>query len=139
MIEGGYTGKVESVNSGIMALLMSNGYVPVVSPVAIGEDSEPLNVDGDRAASALAVGVQADAILFLTNVEGLSLGGELAEELRADEAERRMAEIGYGMQKKVMAAIEAVRGGLKEAIICSGVRDSPISGALAHSGCTVIT
>ena len=43
------------------------------------------------------------------------------------------------MQKKVMAAVDATRNGVKEAIICSGKRDAPISRGLAHELCTVIT
>jgi acetylglutamate/LysW-gamma-L-alpha-aminoadipate kinase len=43
------------------------------------------------------------------------------------------------MQKKVMAAAESVEGGVKEAIICSGTRPGPLSRALAHDNCTVIS
>ncbi len=139
LIEGGYTGRVETVNSGLADVLMSNGFVPVVSPIATSEESEPLNIDGDRAASALAVGIHADTVLFLTNVDGLMLDGRLVETLSADEAEMRLRDVGFGMQKKVMASVEAVRGGLKEAIICSGTRPGPLANALAHRGCTVIS
>jgi [amino group carrier protein]-L-2-aminoadipate 6-kinase len=139
LIEGGYTGRVETVNSGLADLLMSNGYVPVVSPVASSEGSEPLNIDGDRAAASLAVGIHADAVIFLTNVDGLILDGKLVEASTPDGAEMRLREVGFGMQKKVMASVEAVRGGLKEAIICSGTRADPLANALAHKGCTVIS
>ena len=138
-IDGGYTGKVQEVNSSLLDLLLSQGYVPVVSPVASSEEGEPLNVDGDRAASSIAVGAGADALLFATNVDGLELDGNLAAHLTPAEASSRLPEIGFGMQKKVMAAIEAVEGGVKEAVICSGTRGSPMSKALAHDGCTVIS
>ena len=138
VIEGGYTGRVESVNSGLIDTLMTGGYLPVVSPVAVGEDSEPLNIDGDRAAASLAVGISADAVLFLTNVDGLMLEGKLVESITGSSASSRISEVGFGMQKKVMAAVDAVSGGVKEAIICSGTREQPLSNALAHKGCTVI-
>jgi hypothetical protein len=138
LIEGGYTGKVESVNSSLIETLMTGGYVPVVSPVAVGEDSEPLNIDGDRAAASLASGISADAVLFLTNVEGLMLEDKLVESISASSASSRLSEVGFGMQKKVMAAVDSVKAGVKEAIICSGTRDQPLSNALAHKGCTVI-
>jgi acetylglutamate/LysW-gamma-L-alpha-aminoadipate kinase len=138
LIEGGYTGKVESVNSGLIETLMTGGYVPVVSPVAVGEDSEPLNIDGDRAAASLASGISADAVLFLTNVEGLMLEGKLVESISASAVSARISEVGFGMQKKVMAAVDSVNAGVKEAIICSGSREQPLSNALAHRGCTVI-
>lgn len=139
LIEGGYTGKVESVNSSLVDILMTGGYVPVISPVAVGEDSEPLNIDGDRAASALASGISADAVVFLTNVEGLLLDGKLVERLSISEAAAKLPQVGFGMQKKVIAAIDSVKAGVKEALICSGARDQPLSNALAHRGCTVVS
>jgi [amino group carrier protein]-L-2-aminoadipate 6-kinase len=137
-IEGGFTGKVQSVNTSLLDLLLSQGYVPVVSPVAMSDASEPLNVDGDRAASAIATGSHADAVVFLTNVDGLLLDGKLSTRLTPEEAKSQLPKIGFGMQKKVMAAVEAVEGGVKEAIICSGRRGSPLTKALAHDNCTVI-
>jgi len=138
-IEGGYTGKVTGVNSSLLESLLSQGYVPVVSPVAAGEEGEPLNVDGDRAASSIAAGVGADAIVFLTDVDGLKLGEELVAHLTPSEASARLQKIGFGMQKKVMAAAESVEGGVREAIICSGSRAGPLTKALAHDACTVIS
>ena len=58
--------------------------------------------------------------------------------LAPEEAKAQMPKIGFGMQKKVMAAVEAVEGGVKEAIICSGKRESPLTKALEHDNCTVI-
>ena len=139
VIDGGYTGRVESVNSDLTGLLMSKGYVPVVSPVAVSEEGDPLNIDGDRAAASLASAIAAEAVVFLTNVEGLALGGQFISALGADEASTKLPEIGFGMQKKVMAAVDAVRGGVKEAIICSGSTESPVSSGLAHRRCTIIS
>jgi [amino group carrier protein]-L-2-aminoadipate 6-kinase len=137
-IEGGYTGKVVGVNSAFVDQLLSLGYVPVISPVAFGDDGEPLNVDGDRAASSIAIKSGADAVVFLTNVEGLKLEERLVERLTPQEASSKLPKIGFGMQKKVMAAVEAVEGGVKEAIVCSGTRSRPLEKALAHDACTVI-
>ena len=137
-MEGGYTGRVEGVNSGLIDLLLSQGYVPVVSPVAASEAGEPLNIDGDRAASSIAAKTGADAVVFLTNVDGLKLDEKLATHLTPSEATSELPKIGFGMQKKVMAAVEAVEAGVREAIICSGTRSGPITKALAHDRCTVI-
>jgi acetylglutamate/LysW-gamma-L-alpha-aminoadipate kinase len=138
-IDGGYTGRVQEVNSSLIDLLLSHGYLPVVSPVATSEAGEPLNVDGDRAASSVAVGSKSDAIVFATNVEGLKLDGGLVRHLTSKEATSRLSEVGFGMQKKVMAAVEAVQGGVKEAIISSGTREAPLTKSLAHDTCTVIS
>jgi len=139
LVDGGYTGRIDSVDSGLADLLMSNGYMPVVSPVASSEESEPLNVDGDRAASSLASAIHADSVVFLTNVGGLMLRDNLVPKLSVDTASSRMSEIGFGMQRKVMAAVDAVREGVGEAIICSGLGPSPVSAGLSHTNCTVIT
>lgn len=138
-VEGGYTGKVVGVNSTLLDQLLSQGYVPVISPVAVGEGGEPLNVDGDRAASAIATKALADAIVFLTDVEGLRLDERLVTRLTPRDASSKLQEVGFGMQKKVMAAVEAVEGGVREAIICSGARSGPLTRALAHDSCTVIS
>ncbi|MDG6990772.1 MAG: [LysW]-aminoadipate/[LysW]-glutamate kinase [Nitrososphaerota archaeon] len=138
-IEGGYTGKVVGVNAPLLESLLSQGYVPVVSPVASGDEAEPLNVDGDRAASAVAAGIRADAVVFFTNVDGLVLDGNLVPRLTTSEASSRLHDIGFGMQKKVMGAVEAIEGGVSEAIICSGGRQEPLSRALSHEACTVIS
>ena len=101
-IEGGYTGKVVGVNAGLLDTLLSQGYVPVVSPVATGEAAEPLNVDGDRAAASVATGARADLIVFLTNVDGLMLDEHLVTHLtrrsvlEAPEDRVRDAEEGNG-------------------------------------------
>jgi acetylglutamate/LysW-gamma-L-alpha-aminoadipate kinase len=138
-IEGGYTGKVSGVNSMLLGQLLSSGYVPVVSPVAAGESGEPLNIDGDKAASAIATGAAADQIVFLTNVDGLTIDGKLVAHLTSPEAATILPRVGFGMQRKVMAAADAVESGVKEAVICSGTRISPLAKALAHDTCTVIT
>jgi acetylglutamate/LysW-gamma-L-alpha-aminoadipate kinase len=138
LIEGGYTGKMQSIESNLIDALLERGFVPVISPVAIGEENEPLNVDSDRAAAYLAIGIHADSVIFLTDVNGLMLDEKLVEQLSLEEAKKSLPKIGFGMQKKVLAGIEAVEGGVSEALICSGLRGEPITNALIHQGCTVI-
>jgi acetylglutamate/LysW-gamma-L-alpha-aminoadipate kinase len=138
MIDGGYTGKVGSVNAGLLGLLLDAGYTPVVSPVALGAGGVPLNIDGDKAAGAVASALKADAVIFATDVDGLNVGGSLVLSATADEAAAMLPGIGFGMQKKVMAAVEAVRSGVGAAIICSGTREQPLARALARKGCTAI-
>jgi acetylglutamate/LysW-gamma-L-alpha-aminoadipate kinase len=138
-IEGGYTGKVQAVNSNLVELLLSQGYLPVISPVAVSEAAEPLNIDGDRAAGLLAASLKSDAVVFATNVDGLMLDGALVGHLTPEEANEKLPGVGFGMQKKVMAATEAVRQGVNEAVICSGTKEAPITKALAHEACTVIS
>ena len=138
-IDGGYTGKINAVDPSLVNTLVESGYVPVISPVALSEDFDFLNVDGDRAAAYVAGGVKADKVMFITNVNGLMLNEKLVTGLTLEQAKETLPKIGFGMEKKVLACTEAIEMGVKEAIIASGQVDNPISSAIAHQNCTVIT
>jgi len=138
-IDGGYTGKISSVDPSLLNTLTIEGYVPVISPVALSEEFDFLNVDGDRAAAYIAAGVRADKVIFITDVDGLVIEQKLVTKLTVDEAKVVLPKIGFGMEKKVLACVEALEMGVKEAIISTGQRENPISSAILHHNCTVIT
>jgi len=138
-IDGGYTGKIKEVNSSLIKSILDQGYVPVISPIAISEESDFLNVDGDRAAAYVAGKMQSDKILFLTNVDGLLMDEKLVKKLSLAEAKEILPKIGFGMEKKILAATESLEMGVKQALIANGQRENPISAAIAHDNCTVIT
>ena len=139
MIDGGYTGKISNVNSDLIKTIMDKGYTPVISPIAISEESEFLNVDGDRAAANVAGHVKSDKVLFITNVDGLLMEDKVVEKLSLEEAKEIMPKIGFGMEKKILAATEALEMGVTEALIANGQKENPISAAIKHDNCTVIT
>lgn len=139
VIDGGYTGKVNKVNDSLLSILLKNGFVPLVSPIAVSEEYEPLNVDADRTAANIAGALKADKLVLLTDVQGLMLDGKLVHELSVEDIESKMKKIGGGMITKVYAAQEAIKHGVNEVIICSGIRKDPISSAIKHENCTVIT
>ena len=139
MIDGGYTGKINAVDPALLHNLSDNGFVPVVSPIALSEEYDFLNVDGDRAAAYIAGGVKADKVIFITNVNGLMLNEKLVTSLTLEQAKTALPKIGFGMEKKVLACTEAIEMGVNEAIIASGLVEKPISAAIAHTNCTVIT
>jgi acetylglutamate kinase len=84
--------------------------VPVVTPLAAG----PLNVNADETAAALAVGLRADRLLFLTDVAGVFHDGELLEKIEAERAEALIGDGSFegGIVPKLLAAVRAARGGL---------------------------
>ena len=90
------------------------GLVPVVAPLAAG----PLNVNADDMAAALAVGIGADRLVFLTDVPGVLVGGGVASAIAAGEAERLVDEGLFqgGIVPKLMAAVQATRGGVAASI-----------------------
>ena len=86
IIDGGYTGKINHVNTNFLDTLLVAGYVPIVSPVATSEEFDLLNVDGDRACSHVAGALNADAAIFLTDTEGLILDNEVVHKLTTLQA-----------------------------------------------------
>jgi acetylglutamate kinase len=93
---------------------LAAGRIPVVAPLAAG----PLNVNADEAASALAVGLGAERILFVSDVPGVLLGGGVVGSLDADEADRLLGAGTFegGIVPKLVAAVRAARGGVRAAI-----------------------
>jgi acetylglutamate/LysW-gamma-L-alpha-aminoadipate kinase len=78
-------------------------------------------------------------VIFITNVSGLILDDKLVTNMTLEQAKVALPKIGYGMEKKIIACTEAVEMGVKEAIIASGQVENPISSAMEHNNCTVIT
>ena len=137
-IDGGYTGKITEINSNLIRSLLDQGMTPVISPIAISEEADFLNVDGDRAAAYVAGKVGTDKVLFITNVDGLLMDGKLVTKLTLAEAKEIRPKIGPGMEKKILASTEALDMGVKEALIANGQKENPISSAISHDNCTVI-
>jgi [amino group carrier protein]-L-2-aminoadipate 6-kinase len=137
-IEGGYTGKISSVNTNFLSMLLQAGIVPVVSPVAVSEEFDLLNVDGDRACSHIAGALKAETAIFLTDTEGLILDDIVVKKMKTEEARSALPRIGAGMDKKVIAAVEAVEMGATRSVIASGLKDNPLKAAIEGNG-TVIS
>ena len=139
VIDGGYTGKINEVNVDLLRFLLEKDYVPVVTPIAMSEEFEPLNVDGDRTAAVVAGALKADRLILLTDVQGLVLKGKPVQKINAAEVKEVLSSIGQGMSTKVHAALEALNQGVNEVLITSGGGTSPISSALKHECGTVIS
>jgi len=138
LMEGGYTGQIRDVNTAFLRLLIGNGYVPVLSSVALGEEAEPLNVDGDRVGASIASALKADRLILLTDVEGVHLNGKSVNKMHVSEAKEVVDQMGPGMITKVYAAVEALEGGVSEVVIASGLKEDALSSALRHRNGTVI-
>ena len=90
------------------------GKIPVVAPLAEG----PLNVNADEAAAALAIGIDADELLFLTDVDGLLVDGRVVDSIGVDAASELLAggTLQGGIIPKLGAAVTAARGGVSATI-----------------------
>jgi acetylglutamate/LysW-gamma-L-alpha-aminoadipate kinase len=82
--------------------------------------------------------MKAEKVIFVTDVNGLMLNGKIVKSMTLNEAKSALPKIGSGMDKKVLACIEALEMGVKEAIIASGQVENPLSTAVGHNDCTVI-
>jgi acetylglutamate/LysW-gamma-L-alpha-aminoadipate kinase len=138
IIDGGYTGKVTHVDVSLLQTLLIAGYVPVIAPIALGSENEPLNLDGDRTAAYIAGAVRADLLLLLTDVEGVTLAGGIVPQLSAAEAKRGIPKLGPGMITKVYAALEALSMGVSKVVISSGHRENPFTAAIQEHAGTVV-
>lgn len=117
--ELGLVGEAIPSKPAAVADALAAGMIPVVAPLAAG----PLNVNADEAAAALAIGLGAERIVFLTDVPGLLLGGAVAATIDGAEAERMLdaGELSGGIVPKLRAAIEATRGGVNAEIGATAV------------------
>ncbi|GHO83402.1 [LysW]-aminoadipate kinase [Dictyobacter formicarum] len=134
-----YTGQIEQVNSALVEQLLSAGYTPVIAPLALSHQGERLNVDGDRAAAAVAAALHADALVIMTNVPGLLEDAQdpstLIETIPAAQLDTYMKFARGRMRKKLLGAQEALQGGVPRVCIGSASLRAVINGA----GTTITT
>lgn len=141
IIRDDYTGKIETVNSDLLNMLLHAGYLPVIAPVAVSEKGEALNVDADRAAAMVASALKAETLILLTAVPGLMKNfpdeSTLIRQLPQSQLSAASEAAQGRMKKKVLGAEEALQGGVTQVIIADGRIQNPITNALAGNG-TVI-
>jgi len=122
----GFVGDVARVRPGLLQGLMDDGFVPVVSTLGVDASGQPLNINADTAAGAIAEAVGAEKVIYLTDVAGLrrdvSDPASLVQRATVAEAEALIADgtVAGGMIPKVESCIQAVRGGVKSAHILDG-------------------
>jgi acetylglutamate/LysW-gamma-L-alpha-aminoadipate kinase len=139
MIDGGYTGTIKDVNTRLLELLVREGYTPVITPLALGASHEPLNVDGDRAASAVAGALRADYLVYFVDVPGVVLEGVVLRRVKAQEARELMSRVGQGMRMKLLASVEALDRGVRRVVIApANGTDHPLRDSLEHRIGTLI-
>lgn len=142
LLRDDYTGKVTSINTQLLRLLLDGGYRPVVTLPALGTEGDALNVDLDRAAAAIAGAMKADAFVLLSNVAGLLRDVSDPESLipRIERAQLKDANSEFAvdrMKKKLLAVEEALDLGVQRVVLGTANVDHPVRHALAGNG-TVI-
>ena len=136
MVRDDYSGKITRVDIAPINALLDHGFVPVIAPIAQGEEFEPLNVDGDRAAAAIAAKLGAKKLILFTDVEGYfrNFPNDLVSKATQAEIADFQKGASAGMKRKLVATSEALAGGVQEVIMCSGTKEKPATSALAGNG-----
>ena len=119
--ELGRVGLPARVHSAALAVLLQANLVPVVAPVSLGPDGEPVNLNADECAAALAVALQSPRLLLLTDVEGVRVEDAWCGEVAGHEVEALIArgEVTGGMIPKMRAAAAATGAGVREVRIAA--------------------
>lgn len=133
-----YTGKIESVNSSLLHMLLDAGYTPVIAPLAISSEGDALNVDADRAAAMVAGAVRAERLIILSNVPGLLRRfpdeSTLIPHIDRTQVEPSLVFAEGRMKKKVLGASEALALGVSQVVFADGRVPYPVANALAGKG-----
>ncbi|MGE5828515.1 MAG: [LysW]-aminoadipate kinase [Micromonosporaceae bacterium] len=138
LIRDNHAGTVQAVDAGLLRVLLGQELVPVLSPPARGGDGAPLNVNADRMAAAVAAALSAACLVFLTGASGLLRDpADESTVLAAAELDRTgpaAPGVGGGMALKLIAAREALLGGVGDVRIADGRCSGPVTAALAGAG-----
>jgi acetylglutamate kinase len=120
----GFVGEITEVNTGFIDRLLTEGFVPVVAPIALGPDGDVYNVNADTAAGALAAALGARKLVYLTDVEGVlaDSGDESSLIQRMDRSALAdlLPSIGGGMLPKLGSVAAALEAGVTRAHILDG-------------------
>jgi acetylglutamate kinase len=134
----GLVGDVERIDPDLVDLLLSRGFVPVIMPIGVDADGTAYHINSDIVAGQLARTLHAEKLILMTNVTGVyGHDGKLAYVLTASEAEALLNDgtVQGGMRPRLMAALAAVREGVRSVhIIDGGVQSALLLEVLTNSG-----
>ncbi|MBO5152383.1 MAG: acetylglutamate kinase [Methanobrevibacter sp.] len=125
-VDLGLVGEVDRINSHLLQMFVDNDYIPVISPIGIAEDGTSLNLNADTAAGEVASAINAEKLIFLTDVPGVlrdpSDPSTLIQKIRISEIPQLIEEgiISGGMIPKINCCKEAIRRGVNRVFITDG-------------------
>jgi acetylglutamate kinase len=136
--ELGFVGDVESIDTALIELLLSRQFVPVVMPIGVAVDGTAYHINSDLLAGRIARALEAEKLILMANVAGVhDRDGMLAYILTESEAEALLRDhvIGSEMEPRVIAALRAVREGVRSVhIIDGGVQNALLLEVLTAEG-----
>lgn len=119
----GLVGEVEMIQTEVMDALQQSGFIPVVSPVGVGEDGQTYNINADLVAGRVAGALRAEKFILLTDVEGImNQQNQLISSIDVQQVRGLIADgiISGGMLPKVQCCIEAIEAGVTKVHIIDG-------------------
>jgi acetylglutamate kinase len=123
IIDIGHVGEVASIDTSVVEMLLTGGFIPVIAPIGVGEDGHSYNINADLVAGRVAEVLGAEKLILLTNTTGLlDKQGRLLTGLTAHQVDDLIADgtIQGGMLPKIQCALSAVKSGVKAAHIIDG-------------------
>lgn len=132
-VDLGLVGEIDHVDASVVTTLLADGHIPVIASVSQDKNGEPLNVNADIAAGAIAGALKAELALFLTDVSGLYRNwpdeSSLINEISVTEARKLLPALNAGMIPKITACLNAIDSGAT----CARISDGRISGAITNA------
>ena len=119
----GFVGDVDSIDTGLIELLLSRDFVPVVMPIGVSADNTAYHINSDRLAGQVARALEAEKLVLMTNIAGiLGRDGKPIAILKASDADALLRDrvVHGGMEPRLVAAVRAVREGVRSVHIIDG-------------------
>nr|YP_009295604.1 acetylglutamate kinase [Mastocarpus papillatus]AOL58088.1 acetylglutamate kinase [Mastocarpus papillatus] len=125
-VDDNFVGKVKSINTTLLNLLLNKGYIPVITSIGADENGQAYNINADTVAAAIAIELKADKLILLTDTPGIMYDindkSTLVKNLNSTEINllKRDQIISGGMIPKVDCCISALQGNVKSTHIIDG-------------------
>ncbi len=123
MLDLGHVGEVDSIDPGVVNMLVHGDFIPVIAPIGVGEDGFSYNINADLVAGKMAEVLKAEKLILLTNTGGvLGRDGALLSGLNVAQVDALIADgtIHGGMLPKIRCALDVVQSGVRAAHIIDG-------------------
>jgi acetylglutamate kinase len=123
LIDLGHVGRVKSIDTSVIDMLIHSDFIPVIAPIGVGENGQSFNINADLVAGKIAEVLQAEKLILLTNTAGLlDKNGDLLTGLNAKQVNALIEEgvIYGGMLPKIGCALDAVQAGVTTSHIIDG-------------------
>ncbi|MBT5855311.1 acetylglutamate kinase [bacterium] len=118
----GFVGTIKTVDTDLLNTLCAQGHIPVISSIGVSAEGESLNLNADNVASYIAQFLGTQKLIYITDVDGVMIDGELQSRFNLEQAKALMShdQIKGGMLPKLDCSIKAVEGGVETVHIING-------------------